>query len=79
LSSTATGTPLKSPLSATVRSIEVSVGETLDQVKVAVVLEAMKTEVSVNVPRTLKGKTVSAIAVVPGDVISAGQALLYCE
>lgn len=45
----------------------------------AVVLEAMKTEVSVNVPRTLKGKTVSAIAVVPGDVISAGQALLYCE
>lgn len=79
LSPTATGTPLKSPLSATVRSIEVSVGETLDQVKVAVVLEAMKTEVSVNVPRALKGKTVSAIAVVAGDVISAGQALLYCE
>lgn len=74
-----TGTPLKSPLSATVSALKVEVGDALYRVSVAVVLEAMKTEVSVSVPRAFKGKTVVSLAVAPGDVVKAGQALFYCE
>jgi oxaloacetate decarboxylase alpha subunit len=73
------GTPLKAPLSATVGAFRVNVGDALDSVEVVVVLEAMKTEVAVAVPRAFRGKRVVSLAVAPGDIVKAGQALLYCD
>lgn len=73
------GTPLKSPVQATVRSIGVKVGDELTADTSAVVLEAMKTQLSVKLSRALLGKKVTGIAVEMGDVVKPGQALLYAE
>ena len=74
-----TGTPLKSPVLATVRSIGVSVGDVLSSDVVPVKVEAMKTEVAIKLPRALVGKTVTGVAVEVGDVVRPGQALLFAE
>ncbi|BGO94863.1 hypothetical protein NBRC10512_002530 [Rhodotorula toruloides] len=73
------GTPLKSPVQATVRSIGVKVGDELTSDTSAIVLEAMKTQISVKLSRTLLGKKVTGIAVEMGDVVKPGQPLLYAE
>ncbi|BGP42796.1 hypothetical protein JCM10449v2_006808 [Rhodotorula kratochvilovae] len=74
-----TGTPLKSPVLATVRSLGVSVGDVLSSDVVPVKVEAMKTEVAIKLPRALVGKTVTGVAVEVGDVVRPGQALLFAE
>ncbi|GAA6015274.1 hypothetical protein JCM8202_002408 [Rhodotorula sphaerocarpa] len=74
------GTPLKSPVQATVRSIGVAVGDQLsNDGEPAVVVEAMKTSISLKLTRALLGKTVTGIAVEVGDVVKPGQALLFAE
>ncbi|BGP50982.1 hypothetical protein JCM10450v2_006908 [Rhodotorula kratochvilovae] len=74
-----TGTPLKSPVLATVRSLGVCVGDVLTSDVVPVKVEAMKTEVAIKLPRALVGKKVTGVAVEVGDVVRPGQALLYAE
>ncbi|GAA6031339.1 hypothetical protein JCM8097_005608 [Rhodosporidiobolus ruineniae] len=74
-----TGTPLKSPVLASVRSIGVAIGDILSSDVVPIKVEAMKTEIAVKVSRALIGKTVTGIAVEVGDVVKPGEALLYCE
>jgi len=74
-----TGTPLKSPVLATVRSLGVKVGDVLTSDVVPVKLEAMKTEVSVKVSRALVGKKVTGVACEVGDVVRPGQALLFAQ
>ncbi|GAA5964336.1 hypothetical protein JCM8115_006075 [Rhodotorula mucilaginosa] len=74
------GTPLKSPVQATVRAIGVSVGDVLsNDGEPAIVVEAMKTSISLKLSRALLGKTVTGIAVEVGDVVKPGQALLFAE
>ncbi|BGP19359.1 hypothetical protein JCM10213_000988 [Rhodosporidiobolus nylandii] len=74
-----TGTPLKSPVLASVRSISVTVGDVLSTDVVPVKVEAMKTEIAIKVGRALVGKRVKGIAIEVGDVVKPGQALLYAE
>ncbi|GAA5984795.1 hypothetical protein JCM10908_003507 [Rhodotorula pacifica] len=74
------GTPLKSPVQATVRAIGVSVGDVLsNDGEPAIVVEAMKTSISLKLSRALLGKTVTGIAVEVGDVVKPGQELLFAE
>ncbi|GAA5838018.1 hypothetical protein JCM11251_006825 [Rhodosporidiobolus azoricus] len=73
------GTPLKSPVLAAVRSISVSIGDVLSSDTVPVKVEAMKTEIAIKVGRALVGKKVTGIAVEVGDVVKPGEAVLYCD
>ncbi|GAA5995653.1 bifunctional urea carboxylase/allophanate hydrolase [Rhodotorula paludigena] len=73
------GTPLKSPVLGTIRSLAVKVGDELSIDVVPVKVEAMKTEIAIKLSRKLLGKKVTGIAVELGDVVKPGQPLLYCE
>lgn len=76
---TASGTPLKSPVLGTIRSLAVKVGDELSIDVVPVKVEAMKTEIAIKLSRKLLGKQVTGIAVELGDVVKPGQPLLYAE
>ena len=65
-----------SHLNAQVWSIEVAVGDRVEQDDTLIVLEAMKTEIPVSAPAS---GIVRAIAVAQGDQVSEGQALLTLE
>ncbi|KAK0443623.1 urea carboxylase [Armillaria borealis] len=72
------GIPVPSPLSANVWKVEVKVGHQIkSSMETAMILEAMKTEVAINFDEEEVGKTVTAIAVQPGDSVNAGQVLYY--
>jgi biotin carboxyl carrier protein len=62
-----------SPMSATVVSVLVKVGETVDAGQALVVIEAMKMESTVSAP---SAGTVKAVRVEAGAVVSEGQALI---
>ncbi|GAA5852079.1 hypothetical protein JCM8547_000152 [Rhodosporidiobolus lusitaniae] len=72
------GIALKSPILAAVRSIGVSVGDILTADTVPIKVEAMKTEIVIRAGRALVGKKVVAIVAKVGEVVKAGEALLYC-
>ena len=65
-----------SHLNARVWSIEVAVGDQVDEDDTLIILEAMKTEIPVSAPAA---GVVRAIAVVQGDQVSEGQLLLTLE
>ncbi len=72
--STVSGEPLASPLSGTVRRVEVRPGQVVAIGDVVLVLEAMKMETNVSAPRA--GRVVS-VAVEEHGQVRKGQPLLY--
>lgn len=56
-----------------------AVGERLVEGQEVARVEAMKTEISVKVPRKLIGKVVGSVAAGPGDMLKPGEAIMYCE
>lgn len=62
-----------SPLSGVVDSVEVAVGQTVNEGDKIVVIEAMKMKTQVHAHH---GGTVTSIAVKPGDAVEAGRVLL---
>lgn len=74
------GTPVTSPLSASVWKVMVAEGDVIESDEQQVVeLEAMKTSVFVAAGEGMKGKKVSGIAVEHGDAVDPGSALVYIE
>ncbi|KAI5481371.1 urea carboxylase [Pseudohyphozyma bogoriensis] len=72
------GTPLKSPVLAVVRGLEVQVGDVLSADMVVARVEAMKTEITIKVPRRLVGLKVTGVSGIVGETVQAGEPLLYC-
>lgn len=70
---TSGGETVASPLSATVITVDVQVGQAVKQEQNLVTLEAMKMNTFVQATRD---GTVAAISVKPGDTVEEGQSLL---
>lgn len=67
---------ITSPLAAVVVSIDVAVGDPIEEGQQVATLEAMKMNTIVN---ATKGGTVKAIEVNPGDALEEGQVILSVE
>lgn len=70
---TAAGTPLKSPLPGTITSVEVNVGDHVNEGDTVVVLEAMKMQNNIEAEQS---GTVKEILVKQGDAVLEGSTLL---
>jgi len=64
---------IPSPLSAVVVSVDVAIGQSVNEGDRLITLEAMKMNTVVNAPR---GGSVAAIHVAPGDAVEEGQGLV---
>ncbi|OGI17233.1 MAG: biotin attachment protein [Candidatus Melainabacteria bacterium RIFOXYA12_FULL_32_12] len=65
---------IKSPLPGTILRIKVNVGDSVQEGKTLLVLEAMKMETKI---KATKSGTVSSITVSPGDQVETGQILVW--
>jgi acetyl/propionyl-CoA carboxylase alpha subunit len=70
------GGSLTAPMPASVGRVAVAVGDEVEPGQIAVVLEAMKMQLRVEVPAA---GTVRAVHVVEGDMVTAGQTLVEVE
>lgn len=68
-----TGTPINAPLAGNIWKVEVSVGQTVDEGDVLVILEAMKMETQIVAE---KSGVITSIFVKPDDAVKAGDHLL---
>ncbi|MCX7657288.1 MAG: acetyl-CoA carboxylase biotin carboxyl carrier protein subunit, partial [Oscillospiraceae bacterium] len=67
------GTPVKAPMPGTINDIKVSVGDTVNEAQVLLVLEAMKMENDIVAPKAGK---IAAINVKKGDSVNSNDLLL---
>lgn len=72
----ADGTAVNSPMPGTILDVKASVGDTVAEGQVLMVLEAMKMENDIVAPKAGK---VSAISVKKGDSVNSGDALAYIQ
>lgn len=72
----ADGTAVNSPMPGNILDVKVSVGDTVAEGQVLMVLEAMKMENDIVAPKAGK---VSAISVKKGDSVNSGDALAYIQ
>ncbi|MDE5576671.1 MAG: biotin/lipoyl-binding protein [Oscillospiraceae bacterium] len=72
----AEGTAVNAPMPGTILDVKVSVGDTVAEGQVLMVLEAMKMENDIVAPKAGK---VSAISVKKGDGVNSGDALAYIQ
>lgn len=73
---TGSGTPLKSPLPGTITSVEVSVGDKVNEGDTVIVLEAMKMQNNIEAEQS---GTIKEILVKQGDAVLEGSTLLVIE
>jgi biotin carboxyl carrier protein len=69
-------TSVRAEMVASVLSIEVSIGESVEPGRTMVILESMKMEIPV---LTESGGRVTSIAVVPGEVVNEGDILVTLD
>lgn len=74
--STGIGTPLKSPLPGTITSVEVNVGDKVNEGDTVIVLEAMKMQNNIEAEQS---GTIKEILVKQGDAVLEGSTLLVIE
>lgn len=74
--SAAEGTAVNAPMPGTILDVKASVGDTVAEGQVLMVLEAMKMENDIVAPKAGK---VSAISVKKGDGVNSGDALAYIQ
>ena len=72
----AEGTAVNAPMPGTILDVKASVGDTVAEGQVLMVLEAMKMENDIVAPKAGK---VSAISVKKGDGVNSGDALAYIQ
>lgn len=72
----ADGTAVNAPMPGTILDVKASVGDTVTEGQVLMVLEAMKMENDIVAPKAGK---VSAISVKKGDSVNSGDALAYIQ
>lgn len=72
----AEGTAVNAPMPGTILEVKASVGDTVAEGQVLMVLEAMKMENDIVAPKAGK---VSAISVKKGDGVNSGDALAYIQ
>lgn len=72
----AEGTAVNAPMPGTILDVKASVGDTVTEGQVLMVLEAMKMENDIVAPKAGK---VSAISVKKGDGVNSGDALAYIQ
>ena len=72
----ANGTAVNAPMPGTILDVKASVGDTVTEGQVLMVLEAMKMENDIVAPKAGK---VSAISVKKGDSVNSGDALAYIQ
>ena len=72
----ADGTAVNAPMPGTILDVKASVGDTVAEGQVLMVLEAMKMENDIVAPKAGK---VSAISVKKGDGVNSGDALAYIQ
>ncbi|MDE7278713.1 MAG: biotin/lipoyl-binding protein [Oscillospiraceae bacterium] len=72
----ADGTAVNAPMPGTILDVKASVGDTVAEGQVLMVLEAMKMENDIVAPKAGK---VSAISVKKGDSVNSGDALAYIQ
>lgn len=72
----ADGTAVNAPMPGTILEVKASVGDTVTEGQVLMVLEAMKMENDIVAPKAGK---VSAISVKKGDSVNSGDALAYIQ
>lgn len=72
----ADGTAVNAPMPGTILEVKASVGDTVTEGQVLMVLEAMKMENDIVAPKAGK---ISAISVKKGDGVNSGDALAYIQ
>jgi oxaloacetate decarboxylase alpha subunit len=70
---TSTGEPVTAPLAGTIWKVEVSVGQTIQEGEVLLILEAMKMETQIVAE---KAGVISSVSVKPGDAVRVGDLLV---
>ncbi|NQZ54044.1 MAG: sodium-extruding oxaloacetate decarboxylase subunit alpha [Piscirickettsiaceae bacterium] len=70
---TSSGEPVTAPLAGTIWKVEVSVGQTIQEGEVLIILEAMKMETQIVAE---KAGVISSVSVKPGDTVRVGDLLV---